>query len=145
MVATFNPGKNSFSVPVLVSGEKCLGPEKLREDSMNILEKAEAERTGKYLIKYASVTGDIKKKPWHGLPTLAEYELCLRVGVHFSVDVDTRLDLAPAFKGAQKHLLRIIYGDLYDLIYNLEIALCNADDDEARSILARIRNEIGLG
>jgi hypothetical protein len=35
MVATFNPGKNSFSVPVLVSGEKCLGPEKLREDSMS--------------------------------------------------------------------------------------------------------------
>ena len=35
MVATFDPRENSFPVPALVFREECLGPEKLREDSVS--------------------------------------------------------------------------------------------------------------
>jgi len=112
---------------------------------MNVLERALAKPTGRAKHRYLSAKCIQKRNPDLAFlddPINDEYCLTLDLSVLFTVprgDDGRRFNVA--LQCAQENMLRVIYGDLHQLVYDLELAI---HDEEMKEIIMKIREEVGI-
>ncbi len=115
---------------------------------MSILDKATLNRTGSQKRKYAKL--EVFLKPTVGvehtdmIQSIEEYKLELRAFSLFAANKGQPDRYSAAYEVAQKALLHLIYGDLIDLMSDLESALYNVDSDEMESIIHDMKKEMGI-